>query len=487
MQANLSEQDNPPRPAAAAAAPAGALDPRQRAAADALMLALDDGHVFAALTGPPGAGKTAVLNAVLARAQGLRVLRIGDPGKFTDKLGAHVEQVALAGAGSSATGRHVVVVVDDAHAASVDLLDSLSRLAEVSRPGGQPPQVLLVGRPALWDRLKTDRFTPLEQRLAIRHELPSLPGGLAEASAKQTPMVKPPRTVAAPKARPPAKPDGEPHPEASPKSLPESLAESLAESRGEPPAAAPAEQPLSRIDDLVARRAELVPSDPPRRRWPYAVAMAAVVAAAGAGVMLVRPKPSPLPQPARSGTPNAPAASTPAPAAAPPAPASLTDAKPPPAAAPPPASPVPPAAPTAASSLQPPTPGPQPEAAAPPAPVPPAADAPRPAQAAALPPPAPDAAPPVSPAAAAAMLRRGQERFAAGDIAAARSLFEQAAAAGDGRAAYLAGRTYDRALLPPRAAGLADPGRAADWYNRAAALGDKDAAARLQRIGGASR
>jgi TPR repeat protein len=60
-----------------------------------------------------------------------------------------------------------------------------------------------------------------------------------------------------------------------------------------------------------------------------------------------------------------------------------------------------------------------------------------------------------------------------GDISAARRFYERAAAAGNGRAAAAAGRTYDPAFLAGIRAGIqADPEAASAWYRRAAALGE---------------
>jgi TPR repeat protein len=83
-----------------------------------------------------------------------------------------------------------------------------------------------------------------------------------------------------------------------------------------------------------------------------------------------------------------------------------------------------------------------------------------------------------------ALLRRGEALLAGGDISAARSFFERAAAAGNANAARAMAETYDprvlaglgvRGLVPDRAAAL-------EWYRRAAALGAPDAAARIAAL-----
>ena len=153
------------------------LQPAQRACYEALALALQEGHVFSAVTGPEGSGKTTVLEAVLAdkHDRALRCIRISDPDKVPARLAAQIEQVAYAEAGKPENlERHVVLAIDDAHTASTDLLRCLARLAAMREPGRRVPQVLLVGRPELWTRLATEDYAPLARRLAIRAVLPKL-------------------------------------------------------------------------------------------------------------------------------------------------------------------------------------------------------------------------------------------------------------------------------------------------------------------------
>jgi TPR repeat protein len=82
------------------------------------------------------------------------------------------------------------------------------------------------------------------------------------------------------------------------------------------------------------------------------------------------------------------------------------------------------------------------------------------------------------------LLRRGDALLALGDVSSARLLYERAAAAGDGRGATGAGKTYDPAiLLAIGARGIqADPVAAATWYRRAIELGDRSAAERLTQM-----
>jgi hypothetical protein len=83
-----------------------------------------------------------------------------------------------------------------------------------------------------------------------------------------------------------------------------------------------------------------------------------------------------------------------------------------------------------------------------------------------------------------ALMKRGGEMLAIGDISAARLLYERAAAGGDAKAATAAGKTYDPLFLRDTAArGVQpQPERAADWYRRALEAGDAEAGARLTAL-----
>jgi type II secretory pathway predicted ATPase ExeA len=85
----------------------------------------------------------------------------------------------------------------------------------------------------------------------------------------------------------------------------------------------------------------------------------------------------------------------------------------------------------------------------------------------------------------AALMKRGEQFVALGDLAAARLLFQRAAEAGNPRAALAMGRTYDPEYV---ASGTTqgekpDPGRAMEWYQRAATLGDAQATEMTKSVG----
>jgi TPR repeat protein len=93
----------------------------------------------------------------------------------------------------------------------------------------------------------------------------------------------------------------------------------------------------------------------------------------------------------------------------------------------------------------------------------------------------PDAGPPLD---LTLLLSRADSMLGLGDISAARRLYERAAALGSARAATAAGKTYDAAFLATiRAQGIVpDQAAASEWYRKAVALGDREAADRLAKL-----
>ncbi|HKW52258.1 MAG TPA: hypothetical protein VJO12_01095 [Stellaceae bacterium] len=102
-----------------------------------------------------------------------------------------------------------------------------------------------------------------------------------------------------------------------------------------------------------------------------------------------------------------------------------------------------------------------------------------------LAPPVPAAAPDaVSADELAELMARADQLVATGDIVAARGFYERAAEHGRAPAMTAAGKTYDPLFLEEtRVRGSrGDAGKAAEWYRRAEAAGDAEAAQRLKRL-----
>jgi TPR repeat protein len=85
---------------------------------------------------------------------------------------------------------------------------------------------------------------------------------------------------------------------------------------------------------------------------------------------------------------------------------------------------------------------------------------------------------------AATFTSRGDAMLAIKDISAARKLYEQAANLGSAAAAKGLARTYDPAYADKLSiVGMRpDLAMAASWYDRAAALGDREAAKRVHEL-----
>jgi hypothetical protein len=118
---------------------------------------------------------------------------------------------------------------------------------------------------------------------------------------------------------------------------------------------------------------------------------------------------------------------------------------------------------------------------------PPAATLPPAQPAIVIPPPAaipePRATPTLLRDESVAMLRRGQELIASGDIASARLMLQRVAEAGNAEACFTLAGTFDPAVLARLGVigGRPNPAKAHFWYARAAELGSSEASQRLQQ------
>lgn len=450
------------------------LSESQREAAAVIRGALAKRSVFAALTGEAGLGKTMLLDAVIAQpGMPVRVFRLGSPSGVS---AAQVAQIERAMAQPAPGQRHTALFVDDAHAASGELLRFLARLAQEGRAA---PQVVLAGRPELWDRLAAPELAPLLERIVLRPVLRPLTDADARGLLRHL-LDQPRRSGQVLSA--------------------EAEAEVLRFSAGQPERIGQILGGTLMLDDVKARppipagavRGAAVmlagrQQQQKRKRRLGAWAAGVVILAAG-GAVAVRGWPAALHEwppavrgwppervlaalglarswaPARPDDGPAPQA-LPAPdplaAAAVPDPAADADIL---AGAPPPADTLPPVEASsglAASSLA------VPDLAVPNLAVPSlASPSPRlPAEATPA---------PLSPSTVAMLLRQGDGRLMLGDISAARRLYERAASAGSAAGALGVARTYDPSVLG-RAGLLADPAAAAAWQGVAAALAEVEA------------
>jgi hypothetical protein len=82
------------------------------------------------------------------------------------------------------------------------------------------------------------------------------------------------------------------------------------------------------------------------------------------------------------------------------------------------------------------------------------------------------------------LMKKGEEFAAVGDLAAARTVFQRAAEAGNAKAAVALASTYDPAMLKKfGVVGMhADVEKAQSWYKKAESLGSAEATLRLQQL-----
>jgi len=69
------------------------------------------------------------------------------------------------------SGRRVVVMIDEAHNLSTDLLEEIRILSDLEKNHEKLLQVMLIGQPELQQRLASTEMRQLAQRVSIRCEL----------------------------------------------------------------------------------------------------------------------------------------------------------------------------------------------------------------------------------------------------------------------------------------------------------------------------
>ncbi|MEO8123668.1 MAG: AAA family ATPase [Burkholderiales bacterium] len=150
---------------------------------------------FVLLTGEVGAGKTTVwrrfleqlpanfdvayvvnpklgVDALLARICGDLQVELTEGGSSRDPIDAIHGHLMLA----HARGRRTLIVVDEAQALSLDVMEQLRLLTNlVVTSDRKLVQVLLIGQPELRTMLEQPALEPLAQRVVARFHLPALP------------------------------------------------------------------------------------------------------------------------------------------------------------------------------------------------------------------------------------------------------------------------------------------------------------------------
>ncbi|HEY3697911.1 MAG TPA: AAA family ATPase, partial [Spongiibacteraceae bacterium] len=177
--------------------------PGHRAALNVLHIALASGEGFIKITGEVGTGKTLLCRKLLAdldnespfvqaagqRAQcayipnpvltphelrlalahelGLALTAIKSPALLARRLELKLLDIAR-------HGRPVILIIDEAQALPDDTLETLRLLSNLETERHKLLQIVLFGQPELNQRLHSNRFRQLRQRIAFSYHLPHL-------------------------------------------------------------------------------------------------------------------------------------------------------------------------------------------------------------------------------------------------------------------------------------------------------------------------
>lgn len=449
----------------------------RRAPLLALLHGLERGEPLIVVSGDAGVGKTTLLASALPAGESGGTQRIWHRGKGDRQLTrarvlSEIVAQALPGdvpeillAGQSAQCRRAILIIDDAHLLTPEAIDTLIGVLDTARAGSEQLQLVLVGRPMVWNRL---RRAAAVDRVKVSGEMTGLSPDEAQEYLRE-------RLQAI--GAPPDDIRGEDIRSVLPSRGRWTLAElnAILAKAGDPPAGLVAGPTVGDrvasavfgpgvITDAGSRLDAEPPAQlqgPASRRLRRVAAMAAALLAIVTAGAIYRSRNQPRADwtAAEPTVPKA-AALAMAPASRPPAAVQQAEAP----RAPAPSSPAP----------------------SPPAPSPPALAVP--AAASQLPDHTDVASQRLALTMPAAQLdelfRRGEAMLARGDIVAARVLYRRAALANSGPAATILGKTYDPAFLAGIGATAAKPApsSAAAWYSRAAELGDKEAQDRLLQL-----
>ncbi|MBI2806302.1 MAG: AAA family ATPase [Planctomycetes bacterium] len=164
------------------------------AALTALGRGLEDGESFVLLTGDAGLGKTLLAYALLERLGDQTASAFLTNSHFPDR--SSLLQAILYDLGlphddareqtlrlrltdqllkNCAAQRRTIVVIDEAHHLSVDLLEELRLLANLEAGSDKAVQFVLCAQPDIARALKQPEMSGLQQRIAVRSALGPLP------------------------------------------------------------------------------------------------------------------------------------------------------------------------------------------------------------------------------------------------------------------------------------------------------------------------
>jgi len=146
---------------------------------------------FVVITGPVGTGKTTLVNALLADLpQKVRTAFLVNPALTRDEfyylladayqLGAIENKAQFLVRFSRFLEKayqeddNVVLIVDEAHCLSRELLEEIRLLSNLETPRSKLMNIILLGQPELETILDEPRLLPLRQRITLHFRLPAL-------------------------------------------------------------------------------------------------------------------------------------------------------------------------------------------------------------------------------------------------------------------------------------------------------------------------
>ncbi len=152
------------------------------------------GHgALGVITGEVGAGKTCAVRSAVATLDSSRhtIIYLPNPAIGTRGLYTHIvtalgseprhykarliaQATELLARERSERSKQVVLILDEAHLLSTEQLEELRLLSNSEMDSQSPFAGLLLGQPSLRRRLRLGSFAALDQRIALRYELPGM-------------------------------------------------------------------------------------------------------------------------------------------------------------------------------------------------------------------------------------------------------------------------------------------------------------------------
>jgi len=174
------------------------LGPGHQEALASLVYGIETGRGFMALIAPPGLGKTTLIMRLMDRLQDsaltaflfqahtdsrellknlLLDLEAEPSGEDLSDLQAQLHDLLIR---SSGTGKRMVVLIDEAQNLDDSVLEMVRMLSNFETPEAKLLQIVLVGQPALADKLAKPQLAQPRQRISIVTHFPLLRGDEVE-------------------------------------------------------------------------------------------------------------------------------------------------------------------------------------------------------------------------------------------------------------------------------------------------------------------